>query len=109
MGSIEVFDYQQMKWVPYKPNSYQTNQSQSNQANERKEEAMTQELKDTKQKLQEAEDKLKRLNERPPKVKQVTPVAEALERAKSEVTSRQNRELNKARQFSTKDWSQLKY
>ena len=99
-----------MKWVPYLPNSQKTNQCQINKVNEREEEeAISRELRDTQKKLQEAEDKLKRLNQRPPTVKQVTPVAEALERAKSEVTRKQNSELNKARQFSTIDWSQLKY
>ena len=99
MGSIEVFDYQQMKWVPYIPGSPKTNQYQNNSG------TMAQQLRDTQQKLKEAEDKLKRLNERPPTVKQITQVAGAIERAKSEEMRRQKR----MGQSSIEDWSKLKY
>ena len=88
MGSIEVYDYKQMKWVPYVPHPDQAERyyqrlvasldTQSHPS------TIATKLKDTEDKLKEAEHKLKRREEKQPEVKQVTQVAEAIERARSE-------------------------
>lgn len=67
MGSIEVFDYQRREWVPYLPNSS----------------APADSVKELQEKLAAAEQKLKQMEV--PEVKQVTPVAEAMERAQSQL------------------------
>ena len=118
MGSIEVFDYKQMKWVPYLPPPDQAERyyqrlvasldTQSHPS------TVATKLKETEDKLKEAENKLKRLEEREPIVKQVTPVSQAIERAKSEILTR-NRDAPQ-RQRRTKrsgtigtDWRHIKY
>ena len=77
MGSKEIFDYQQMRWVP-------EDQYKENERN--RERDMKKRLRDAERKLKETEDKLKRT--KVPVVKQVTDVAAAIERAKSEIARR---------------------
>lgn len=77
MGSIEVFDYNQMKWVPHIPKYIQ--------ASHKVDKPDLTENEHLRTKLKEAESKIQWLKERPPVVKQVTDVAEAIERAQSEV------------------------
>ena len=89
MGSIEVYDYQQMKWVPYVPSPdsaerYYQRLKDSVDA-QTPNSTMASQLRDTKEKLKETEDKLKRMEDRMPEVKQVTDVAEAIERAQSDM------------------------
>ena len=103
MGSIEVFDYQQMKWVPHIPNSMKTDQCQTNPG------TIPQQLRDTQQKLKEAEDKIKRLETRTPEVKQVTDVAEAVERARSEVKRERKRGTSRPKSTLPKRVRKLTY
>ena len=91
MGSIEVYDYQQMKWVPHVPKSNAAdrnyegrNEKDASEMHER-DSTLVRQLRETEGKLKETEDKLMRLEKRVPEVKQVTNVAEAIERAQSEV------------------------
>ena len=118
MGSIEVYDYKQMKWVPYVPHPDQAERyyqrlvasldTQSYPS------TIATKLQDTEEKLKEAENKLKRLEEREPIVKQVTPVSQAIERAKSEILSR-NRDAPQHKQRTKRsgtmgtDWRHIKY
>ena len=117
MGSIEVYDYQQMKWVPYlappdqSERYYQRLQTQNEQTPEpgyvmRKLQDTEKELKATIRKLDEAEAKLKR----GPTVKLVTPVAQSIEMAKSEVKHAEKQTENvQAKGYPTTDWTKLKY
>ena len=86
MGSIEVYDYQQMKWVPHvSKHDHERLQEKINCKTDGQDSTIVRQLRETKGKLKEAEDKLMRLEKRVPEVKQVTNVAEAIERAQSEV------------------------
>lgn len=83
MSSIEVFDYDKRDWVPYTPGV--TNVTNTNTR-------MAQQLKDTQIKLAEAEQTIQQLSQQIPiVVKQVTPVAEAMERAKSQIKRQKRR------------------
>ena len=88
MGSIEVYDYEQMKWVPYVSTPedaeryYQRLKARIDRQTYDQESRLSKQLKDTEEKLKEAEEKLR---ERTPIVKQITPVAQAIEIAESEV------------------------
>jgi len=97
MGSIEVYDYQQMKWVPYVPSPDNADRYykrlRDSIEDQSSDSTMARQLRDTTDKLREAEEKLKHMDERAPEVKQVTDVAEAIERAQSEL----KRERKKAR------------
>ena len=92
MGSIEVFDCQQGKWVPYisTPEEvdryYQAMLAQNEGKKkpgvlESKLRHMEDQLKETQQKLNHAENQLKHS----PQVTQVTPVAQAIEMAESQL------------------------
>ena len=117
MGSIEVFDYQQMKWVPYVPqpdkaDRYYEHARQSIEKSwQGTNSRMAQQLKEATDNLRAAEEKLKRMNERTPKVKLVTPVAQAIEMAKSEIkmAERQNRMNKGQKKYPTVDWEKLNY
>ena len=89
MGSVEIYDYKQMKWVPYVPPPDQAERYYrrlvASLETESHSSTIATKLKDTEDKLKEAEHKLKQRDEKTPKVKQVTQVAEAIERAKSEL------------------------
>ena len=92
MGSIEVYDYQQMKWVPYipKPGSadryYKRIRDSIEDQWQGSEDSITaRQLRDTTDRLRAAEDKLKQMDERTPEVKQVTDVAEAIARAEDDM------------------------
>ena len=89
MGSVEVYDYQQMKWVPYIPSPGSADRYYQNMIAEIEEKSKPghvmkklqdteEKLQDTKRKLDEAEAKLKRR----PTVNLVTPVAQSIEMAK---------------------------
>ena len=99
MGSIEVYDYQQMKWVPYIPqpdkaDRYYKHTTDKIEKEWQKSDSLTaQQLRETTEKLRAAEEQLKRMDERTPEVKQVTDVAEAIKRAEDDV----RRERKKAR------------
>lgn len=100
MGSIEVFDYQRREWVPYLPNSSTPTDS----------------VKELQEKLAAAEQKIKQLEV--PEVKQVTPVAEAMERAQSQlqqqrkkgsVTQRKNPKAHEKSSTLPKSTKRLQY
>ena len=89
MGSVEIYDYKQMKWVPYVPPPDQAERYYrrlvASLETESHSSTIATKLKDTEDKLKEAEHKLKQRDEKPPEVKQVTQVAEAIDRAQSEL------------------------
>ena len=89
MGSVEIYDYKQMKWVPYVPPPDQAERYYrrlvASLETESHSSTIATKLKDTEDKLKEAEHKLKQREEKTPEVKQVTQVAEAIERAQSEL------------------------
>ena len=103
MGSIEVYDYQQMKWVPHVPKSnaadrnYEGRNEKDASEMHGRDSTLVRQLRETEGKLKEAEDKLMRIEERAPKVKQVTDVAEAIERAQSEVKRERKKERTQQR------------
>ena len=80
MGSIEVFDYQQMKWVPYVPPPDKAEQYYTQirdaigKTSHSSESVLARQLRETSDKLRVAEEKLKRKDEQIPTTKQVTPV-----------------------------------
>ena len=116
MGSIEVFDCQQGKWVPYVSTPedveryYQQMLAEINGKKkpgvlESKLRHMEDQLKETQQKLEAAETELKQ--GRTLTVKQVTPVAQAIEIAKAEV-AREQANGTKKRKYVI-DWSKQKF
>ena len=83
MGSIEVYDYEKRDWVPYTPGV-------TNVVNRKNQ--MAEQLRDTQLKLAEAEKTIQQLSKQTPiVVKQVTPVAEAMERAKAQIKRQKHR------------------
>ena len=92
MGSIEVYDYKQQKWVPYVSTPEDAERffqkmearrlAKNPQYMTKKLRDMEEKLIDTEKKLAEAEAKLK---EKTPRVTQVTPVAQAIEMAQAQV------------------------
>ena len=117
MGSIEVYDYKQMKWVPYVPDPdsadryYQKMKAKIEEKSNpgyvmKKLQDTEEKLRDTERKLDEAEAKLKR----GPTVKLVTPVAQGIEMVKSEVkrVKKQNEKVEENSDPIT-DWTKLKY
>ena len=121
MGSIEVYDHVQQKWVPYRPDPermfqhfkdirdgyakpdhrgrYIIGEGKSVRMLERK-------LKETEQKLKEAEEKLKDGLE----VQWVSPVAQANDIARSEVSRLQRADPSvRKKRKSDLNWDQLKF
>ena len=94
MGSIEKFDFKQLKWVPYRstPEDVEEYFRKMDARREEQEHGtgrlmkrlrdLEEKLKATEKKLEDTEDKLER---KTPQVTQVTPVAQAIEIAESEV------------------------
>ena len=125
MGSIEVYDNQQQKWVPYigdpdkwyqhfkdvrdgyaKPDRngrYIVGSGNSH----RRLETLEAKLKEANQKLKETEEKLK--NAQHPVVKLVSPVAQANEIAQSEVKRLKAKQRPKRKKLGADiDWNPLK-
>ena len=116
MGSVEVYDYQQMKWVPYVStpedvDKYYQRMRDRIDLKTHGHSAMAKTLRDTEEKLKETENKLKRMEERTPEVNQVTDVAGAIERAQSEVKRerKKGRERKKTRVTLPKGYGKLTY
>ena len=115
MGSIEVYDYDQMKRVPYvstPEDAERTYQKIKSRIEEKTYEPgyMTRKLQDTEDKLKDTERKLEIAEaklKRAPRVNLVTPVAQAIEIAESEV----KRATKRSGDYSegTVDWSKMKY
>ena len=121
MGSIEVYDYKQQKWVPHisRPGDaerhYQRMKERIDRQNHLRDpiEGMAKQLKDTEDELKKVEEKIKVMEQQRPQVTQVTPVAQAMEIAKSqlahgETTSQKTYTTNSTKKPPT-DWSMIKY
>jgi hypothetical protein len=126
MGSIEVYDYEQMKWVPYKDDPDKWYQHFKDLGDgyvkadhkgryivgsghlRKRVETLEAKLKATEEKLKLAEEELK--NTQRPSVNLVSPVAQAIEIAKSEVKWNRNSSIPERKKRRTdNDWSHLTY
>lgn len=128
MGSIEVYDYKQQKWVPYVPDYdkwYQHFKDLSEgfvrpdfkgryivgSGNSRRRlETLEAKLKETEDKLKETEEKLQ--NAQRPVVNMVSPVVQATEIAKSEVKRLRGSNIQAPARKKRKtdfDWDHLTY
>ena len=93
MGSIEIYDYQRQQWVPYIPTPEDTERYYQKVLArlERKHTpaALATTLRHTEEKLRETNRKLEeaeaQLKKHTPRVDQVTPIAQAIEIAESQV------------------------
>ena len=94
MGSVERYDFKQQKWVPYQstPEDVRRYFKKMDALREEKKHGhgdMARKLRDTEEKLKKAEKQLAetkaQLKRKAPIVRQVTPVAQAIEIAKSQV------------------------
>jgi predicted nucleotide-binding protein (sugar kinase/HSP70/actin superfamily) len=112
MGSVEVYDYQQMKWVPYVSTPEDADiyyQRMRDRIDPHVRSTISKTLRDTEDKLKETENKLKRMEERTPAVNQVTDVAGAIERAQSEVKRERKKGRERKKVTLPKGYRKLTY
>ena len=114
MGSLEVYDYKLQKWVPYVSPSVEEWERRFDRLNgiDRNSTALSKRLTDTEEKLEDAERQLeetkKQLKRKLPTFTHITPVAQAIQMAKSEIERKRIVDGRKDRRKST-DLSDIKY
>ena len=108
MGTREVYDYQQQKWVPYvsDPDKWYQHLLDARDGYAERD-SQGRYVMGSGQKYRE----LKEMRQKEkPVVNLVTPVAQALEMAKSELKQKQENSIkNRGRKTATSDWNSLRY